>query len=123
MIGWLFELSQVGAGALPGLRGMLQDPCWIPAVRFPGRAYYFKSASAIVGASVTYGVGCGKVHVIGPRRTVKGVEWMHSLHFSSVCVHSAGSLAGLDVTPDHRSHVSLVVHKAGIEVGRFVRVR
>ena len=34
----------------------------------------------------------------------------HVLDFTSVGVHAAGSLSGLDVSPDHRDHVSLIVH-------------
>jgi hypothetical protein len=36
---WLFELSQDGDGAFPDLTGMLHEPCWMPAVTLPGKAY------------------------------------------------------------------------------------
>lgn len=74
----------------------------------------------VVGA----GVGlCGlKVHVTGSSWRVEGVEGVHACDLSSVSGHATSSLAGLDVSPDHWSHVALVIHEAGIEVGCVVRV-
>lgn len=68
------------------------------------------------------GVGSLKIHIFGTGWAVVRVEGVHSLHLTSVGVHTAGSLTGLDVTPDHRSHVALVVHETGVEVGGLVRV-
>jgi hypothetical protein len=36
---WLFELRKLGSGARPFSTGMVQLPCWIPAVMLPGKAY------------------------------------------------------------------------------------
>lgn len=41
---------------------------------------------------------------------------------ASICIHAPGCLAGLDVAPDHRCHVTLVIHESSIEVRGFVRV-
>ena len=35
-----FEFRKVGFGALPASIGMVQLPCWMPAVRLPSSAYY-----------------------------------------------------------------------------------
>ena len=67
-------------------------------------------------------IGSSEVHVDGARGAVEGVEGMHSLDFAGVRIHAARRLARLDVAPDHGRHVALVVHEAGVEVGRFVRV-
>ena len=42
--------------------------------------------------------------------------------FAGIGVHAAGCLARFDVAPDHGSHVALVVHESGVEVGCFVGV-
>lgn len=46
----------------------------------------------------------------------------HVLDFTGVGVHATGRLSGLNISPDHGHHVALVVHEAGIKVGRLVRV-
>lgn len=62
----------------------------------------------------------------------------HVFDFTSVGVHATGSLSGLDVSPNHRDHVSLIVHlsmlvlvesmrserthETTIEVGSVIRV-
>jgi hypothetical protein len=68
-------------------------------------------------------VGSGKVEVEGTGWAVEGVEWVHGLHLTSIGIHAAGSLTRLDVSPNHRSHVTLVVHETSVEVGRLVWVR
>lgn len=42
--------------------------------------------------------------------------------FAGVGVHAASRLTRLDVAPYHWRHVSLVIHEASVEVGRFVGV-
>lgn len=54
-------------------------------------------------------------------RVIRKVR-VHACHFTCVGAHPSGSLARLDVSPDHGGHVALVVHEAGVEVGAFVRV-
>jgi hypothetical protein len=70
----------------------------------------------------TYGVSGSQVHIISPGRAVERVERMHGLHLTRVCVHSPGSLTRLDVSPNHGSHVPLVVHETSVEIGRLVWV-
>jgi hypothetical protein len=53
-------------------------------------------------------------------RRVVGEERVHRSDFTSIGVHTASSLARLDVAPDHRCHVSLVVHEASVKVGSIV---
>jgi len=53
-------------------------------------------------------------------RRVIGEERMHRCDFTSIGVHAASSLTRLDVAPDHRCHVSLVVHEASVKVGCIV---
>ena len=45
---------------------------------------------------------------------------MHRGDFTSIGVHAASGLARLDVAPDHRCHVSLIVHETRVEVGSIV---
>lgn len=61
----------------------------------------------VVLASV--GLGGGEVHVAGASRRVVLVEGVEALELAGVGVHAAGCLAGLDVSPDHGGHVTLVV--------------
>ena len=48
--------------------------------------------------------------------------WVHAGYFACVGAHAAGGLARFDVAPDHGSHVALIVHEAGVEVGGIVGV-
>jgi hypothetical protein len=43
--------------------------------------------------------------------------------FASVGFHATGCLARLNVSPDHRGHVALVVHESSIKVWCVVRIR
>ena len=70
----------------------------------------------------TYRVGGGKIHVVGTSRAVEGVEWVHSLDLSCVCIHTTGGLTGLDVAPNHGSHIPLVVHETSIKVWSIVGI-
>lgn len=70
----------------------------------------------------TYSVGSSQVHIIGTSRAVEGVEGMHGLDLSSICVHAACSLARLDVAPDHGCHIALVIHETSVKVGSIVGV-
>lgn len=72
--------------------------------------------------SATYSLGRGKIHIVGAGGAVECVEGVHRLNFAGIGIHTAGSLARLDVAPDHGCHIPLVVHEAGVEVGRFVGV-
>lgn len=67
-------------------------------------------------------VGGLEVHVPCARLRVIREKGVHVSHLSGVGVHTAGRLARLDVTPDHGDHVSLVVHEAGVKIGRVVGV-
>lgn len=68
------------------------------------------------------GIRGSKVQVEGTGRRVVGEVRVHSSDFTGVGSHAASSLTRLDVTPDHRSHITLVVHETGIEVGSLVWV-
>lgn len=68
------------------------------------------------------GVGSGKVKVkCASGRVVLEVR-VHASHLSSIRIHTAGRLSGLDVPPNHGGHVALVVHETGIEVRVLIRV-
>jgi hypothetical protein len=78
-----------------------------------------------VGSDVvwsTIGVAGGKIHVLGTCFRAIAKVRMHGCDLASICVHTSCRLAGLDVTPHHRSHVALVVHKASVEVRGIIRV-
>ena len=64
-----------------------------------------------------------QVHVLSPSWRVEREMWVHGGHFTSVGIHAAGCLTGLDVTPYHRCHVAFVVHEPSIKVRCIVRVR
>ena len=53
----------------------------------------------------------------------RGYSQVRGSHLSSIGVHAARGLARLDIAPYHRSHVTLIVHEASIEVWCVVRVR
>lgn len=76
--------------------------------------------SDVVRAGVC--VGRGDIHVQRPSWGVKGEMGVHPCHLTSICVHAASSLARFDITPDHRGHVTVVVHEARIEVWNFVGI-
>lgn len=67
-------------------------------------------------------VRVSQVQVMCASRAVKIKKRMHVLDFPGVRVHATGCLAGLDVAPDHRHHVSLVVHEACVKVGHGIRI-
>lgn len=78
-----------------------------------------------VGGNVarkSVGIGGGNVQVHGAGGRVECEVGVHSGDLTGVGLHAAGSLARLDVTPDHGSHVALVVHEASVEVRSLVRV-
>jgi hypothetical protein len=68
-------------------------------------------------------VRSAEIEIVGARGAVVGVEGVHGLHFTGVGVHATCCFAGLDIAPNHRCHITFVVHEAGVEVGRFIRVR
>lgn len=47
---------------------------------------------------------------------------MHARDFASKSVHSTSRLTRLNVAPYHRCHITLVIHKPGIEVWSVIRV-
>ena len=76
------------------------------------------------GMVVGSGVGFGSRQV-----KVKCASWrivlevrMHASHFASVRTHTTRRLSRLDVAPNHRSHVTLVVHESSIKVWSVIRV-
>lgn len=47
---------------------------------------------------------------------------MHGCDFAGVRLHPPGSLSRFDVAPDHRCHVTFVVHEARVEIRCLVRI-
>lgn len=47
---------------------------------------------------------------------------MHAGDFACIRVHSTRRLTGLDVSPDHWTHVALIVHEARIEIRGIVGI-
>lgn len=67
-------------------------------------------------------LGRSKVQVEGTSGGVVVEVRVHRSDLTGVRSHAASRLTGLDVTPDHRSHVALVAHKARVEVWVLVWV-
>jgi hypothetical protein len=44
----------------------------------------------------------------------------HVLDFTGICVHATSSFTRLDVSPDHRDHVSLIVHL--VWLGHYIKI-
>lgn len=63
-----------------------------------------------------------QIEIVGPGRRVISKVRVHVCHLTSVCAHASSRLTRFDVAPDHRSHVALVVHEAGIEVWRLIGI-
>lgn len=57
-----------------------------------------------------------EIHVVGTGRRVVVEERVHGLNLTGVGVHTACRLSRLDVTPDHRCHVTFIVHEARVEI-------
>lgn len=47
---------------------------------------------------------------------------VHICHLASIRRHSSSGFSGLDVSPDHRCHVALVVHEACVKVWILIGV-
>jgi len=73
---------------------------WLAGLDGHGPGTVLDAGGDVVGAGV--GVGGGEVHVEGAGRGVVGVEGVHACDFTGVGVHTAGGLAGLDVTPNYK---------------------
>lgn len=67
-------------------------------------------------------VGGLEIQVLAASWRVVRVEGVHVDDLTSVCVHAAGSLTRLDVSPDHWCHVAAVVHEASVKVWSFIWV-
>jgi len=98
------------------------------------------SSGDMVGAAV--GLGILEIEVFGSGTGVKAEESTKKIRTStmnrlqvfdhsrmlvgdlaSVRVHATSGLTGLDVAPDHRSHIALVIHEASIKVRSLIWVR
>lgn len=122
----LFELRVEAEEALPGSRDCVQDPVGTASANFPFAIVgllgltVLNTSGNVVWARI--GLCRRQVEVLRSSGRVKGKVWVHIRHLASVRAHASGCLAGLDVAPDHRSHVTLVVHEACVKVRNFIRI-
>lgn len=66
---------------------------------------------------------CGlQIHLPAPCCWIIGKVWVHTMDFTGKTIHSPSSLPRFLISPDHRSHISFVVHKPSIKIRSLVWV-